>query len=493
MSIKSKNLYNQLLTMIIITFLTQCIILYRVSIVARNFGVSIELDAFNFANTMSVLIFSFITSGVTTVLIPNLNKVEDKESINSFVTIIYTLATFLLLIFLFFNKEIISITSSNGDKYFLELSRRILIILVISQYLNSYLGIANAVLQVNDQFNKSKMAILITNVMSIIIIILNPTMNIYEYALIISITSLLNVVLHYSLAIKNTNYRFKIRFNYKEKKIKELLKNFIPIIFSTGVYQISLMVDTLIAARLGVGQISILNYSNNIIGMVNTLIIGNIVTFLFPKIVKDLHDNKSKENIVKYMIIMNGILLFIILMFFLVGKDGLKILYYRGNFTSSAIDIVYLCSLIYIIAIPVSSARSIIYKYFYANNDTYTPFSNSLLISLLNIAISIILSKFIGLYGVVIGTSISTLFSFIFISIRLKNKFSIKINTFEFWLENLKIILACIIAFISIKYIQNIIIFNNLIINITITFILTLAIYILFLYIFKSKTLKYKL
>lgn len=493
MSIKRKNSYGQLLMIIIITFLTQSIILYRVSIVASNFGVSIELDAFNFANTMSVLIFSFITSGVTTVLIPNLNKVEDEESINSFLTTIYILATFLLLIFLFFNKEIITIASSNNDSYFVELSRKLLVILVISQYINSYLGIANAVLQVNNQFDKSKIAILITNVISIIIIILNPSMNIYEYALIISMTTILNVVLHYVLVIKNTNYRFKIGFNYREKKLKKLLKNFIPIIFSTGLYQISLMVDTLIASRLGVGQISILNYSNNVVGMVSTLIVGNIVTFLFPKIVKDLHDNKSKESILKYIIIMNSILLFIILMFFLVGKDGLKILYYRGDFTISAIDIVYLCSLIYIIAIPVSASRSIIYKYFYANNDTYTPFSNSLFISLLNIVISIILSKFIGLYGVALGTSISSLLSFIFISIKLKKKFAIKINTLEFFVENSKIILSCIIAFISIKYIQNIIIFNNLIINITITFILTLVIYILFLGIFKSKILKYKL
>src|SRR5699024_6032051 len=124
---------------------------------------------------------------------------------------------------------------------------------------------------------------------SITIIILNPSINIYKYALIINITSILNVILHYILMIKNTQYIFKISFNYKDKKLKKLLKNFIPIIFSTGLYQISLMIDTVIASRLGVGQISILNYSNNIMGMINTLIIGNITTFLFPKIVKDLY------------------------------------------------------------------------------------------------------------------------------------------------------------------------------------------------------------
>ncbi len=337
------------------------------------------------------------------------------------------------------------------------------------------------------------MIILITNLISITIIILNPSINIYKYALIISITSILNVILHYILMIKNTRYIFKISFDYKDKKLKKLLKNFIPIIFSTGLYQISLMIDKVISSRLGVGQISILNYSNNIMGMINALIIGNIVTFLFPKIVKDLYDTKSKGNISKYITIINGILFFIILIFILVGKDLLKILYYRGNFTSTAIDIVYICSLIYITVIPVSASRNIIYKYFYANNDTYTSFSNSLFISLLNIMISIIFSKFIGLYGIVLDTSISSLVSFASISIRLKKKFGIKINTFKFFMENLKLLLTSIITFIGIKYIQNIVTFNNLIIDIIITSILTLVSYILFLNVFKSKILKYKL
>lgn len=493
MKIRNKNLYKKLLIMIMITFLTQLCTLFRVSIVASNFGVSVELDAFNFANTMAVLIFSFITTGVTTVLIPNLNKAERQESINSFLTIVYGGGTFLLIVFLLFNKEIISIISNNKNEYFIELSSNILRILLISQYLTTYLGLSNAVLQINNQFNKSKLAILITTIISITIIIINSQVNIYEYALIINITAIINVVLQFILMIKTSKFKFKIKFNYKDEKLKKLLKNFIPIIFSTGVYQISLMIDTLIASGLGVGQISILNYSNNIIGMINAIIVGNIITFLFPKIVKDIEINESKENILKYITIINSILFLVVIGFFAVGKDLLKILYYRGNFTSLAIEVVYTCTLIYVIATPISASRNIIYKYFYANNDTYTPFTNSLFISLLNIIISVILSKFIGLYGVVLGTTISSIVSFITISIKLKKKFGVKVNTFNFFIKNSSVLVASIMTLIIVKYLQSIVLINNILINIFITSIGTVVIYIVILNILKNKILKYKL
>lgn len=67
---------------------------------------------------------------------------------------------------------------------------------------------------------------------------------------------------------------------------------------------------------------------------------------------------------------------------------------------------VYICTLIYIFGLPINAFRDLIYRYFYARGDTLTPFRNSLLISFFNIIISVILARFIDIYGIVLGTVI---------------------------------------------------------------------------------------
>ena len=71
-----------------------------------------------------------------------------------------------------------------------------------------------------------------------------------------------------------------------------------------------------------------------------------------------------------------------------------------------------MCTLIYVRGLPINAFRDLIYRYFYAKGDTLTPFRNSLLISFLNIVISIILARFIGIYGIVLGTVITSETSF---------------------------------------------------------------------------------
>lgn len=61
---------------------------------------------------------------------------------------------------------------------------------------------------------------------------------------------------------------------------------FLPIVFSTGIYKLSLMVDSTIAARLETGEITVLSYASQISNIINTLLIGNLLTYYYPKIVK---------------------------------------------------------------------------------------------------------------------------------------------------------------------------------------------------------------
>ena len=88
-----------------------------------------------------------------------------------------------------------------------------------------------------------------------------------------------------------------------------------------------------------------------------------------------------------------------------------------GNYTlaEDLTGIVDVGTALYMLGIPINSMRDLMYRYFYAKGDTITPFKNSLIVSILNILISIILSGYMQVNGIILGTVITSYISFIMI------------------------------------------------------------------------------
>ena len=91
---------------ILITLLIQFCGLVRSVILSKDFGASIELDAFYLANILTVSIFSVITAAISTVLIPNMvdNDVQKKSSTSNYLKFLFTISVILsdLLIFILY-------------------------------------------------------------------------------------------------------------------------------------------------------------------------------------------------------------------------------------------------------------------------------------------------------------------------------------------------------------------------------------------------------
>ena len=88
---KSENKKSacQLSLMIILTLLSQILALYKSRFTATSFGATNYMDAYNFALNIATFLFAFVTTGVTTVIIPAYVKKTDKKAVNSFITINY--------------------------------------------------------------------------------------------------------------------------------------------------------------------------------------------------------------------------------------------------------------------------------------------------------------------------------------------------------------------------------------------------------------------
>lgn len=417
-----KEKIKQMFFMMVLTLITQICLLIRTMLVAARFDISVELDAFNYANSITVFVYSFISAGIGTVIMPNLLDDKRHKAVNTFVTLIYSICFFILIIVISFRKTIISVLTKTTGNYFIEICSNLIIVLIINQFIISILGLIQGILFSNKKFNTVKFITLVSNAIALLIFFLNKKITIYRYAYIILITSILNLVMHL-LSSRKCNFKFKFNYEINTKYFNEMIINFIPIIFSNGLYQLSLMIDSTIASRLGNGQISILSYSNMVVIMINVLLIKNITNFMYPYLIESMKLGDSKKKICDYVLILNVVMWFVVSSFFVLGKDAIVLLYNHGNMNTISVNTIYICTLLYVIGLPASAVRGILYKYFYCSRDTLTPFKNSIVIGIVNSLISIILSTYIGIYGVVVGTVISSYLSLFTITIRFNKKF----------------------------------------------------------------------
>ncbi|CUO46100.1 lipid II flippase MurJ [Clostridium disporicum] len=487
----NKKAAKQLIIMIVLTILTQVVTILKTSTVASQFGATIQMDAFNFSTSIGTFIFSFIGAGVTTVLIPNLVKKDKKDSINIFISTLYTIAFLVLLIVYFFRRSIIGVLSSQNDEFIL-IASNIMLVTLLTQFITSFSGATNAIFQCKGKFNFPKLITLFTTIILIGLIVFMPNLTIYKYAAYIFVTSVLNIIIQIYLVKKN-GYKFNYRIDFSDKEFKNMFRTFLPTVLSTGLYQFSLVTDTVISSNLGEGSTSILGYSNSLMTMVNSVILTNLMTYFYPKIAKSIGREDSQERVFDLMILLNGIMCLFLVGFIVVGKSGIILLYERGKFTPTITEMVYIGTLIYMIGIPVNAMRDLVYRYFYANGDTLTPFKNSIVISISNIIISIILSKIFGIYGIIIGTVITSFISFIMILFRFNKKFGFKCNKRKLIIENIKIVLVSITVIVTIKFLITMLPSMTLIIEILLVGIITTLLYTTMLVVFRSKIYKIKL
>ena len=358
----------------------------------------------------------------------------------------------------------------------------------VSYYLSSVTNVTGAYFQCENRFNTPKVINLIAQLAVVIVLLIHHNVSIYEYAWIIAGGLLVNFIIDTIVALK-LGWRYKPSFSFN-KKTKHFANLFIPVLVSTGIYRISLLVDTVISSRLDAGSITVLSYSNQISGMVNSLIIGNLLIYCYPKIVKNINDNRDQSIFWNQTIFFHAVLCLIILGFAAVGQEGISLLFEHGKFEHEATMTVYYCCLIYIFGQQSNVIRDLVYRYFYALGDTKTAAKNSVLVGIINIIISILLSMWIGLYGIVLGTIIASAVSLIAILAKFKRTIGFKIvfsNVIKSYVASELIMIASIfLVFITKKYV----VIQSNIISILIFGIESIALFMVLTYLFNRKIIR---
>ena len=357
----------------------------------------------------------------------------------------------------------------------------------------------SAILNSYNKFAAASAAPIILNLVLIGILFFGKLLNdklVYFLSYGVSIAGFLQMIFLYKFVKKF--YVINLSFNFKiTKSIKNFFKKLLPSIFSSGVTQINILIGTIIAS-FQASAVSYLYYADRIY-QINLAIAGIAIgVVILPQLSKFVHQKRKN----KILVIQNKALelsMFLSLpatVALIIGsKEIISALFGYGSFNEDAVNNSSIALYYFGLGLPAFALIKVFSSFFFANQDTKTPFYISLFSVVLNIIISIYFFKYIGFIIIPIATTISSWFNSLALFIFLKNRDLFSFNKI-FVIRFLKIVSSSIIMGGFFQYL--ILLFENQLIYehnlklffMILTVVLTLIFYLLLSYFFKAFNLK---
>lgn len=250
-------------------------------------------------------------------------------------------------------------------------------------------------------------------------------------------------------------------------EIKTLYNLAIPLIIGSAVYEVNDIVDKQISSSLGEGNVSYLNYGSTINEIVTGVIVMALSTVLFSHFaswVSEGNTHKLERTLKICMTYLTFTILPIITLCTFAGDDIVRILYARGSFGETEVYYTYYVSIGYAVGFLFSSIRAILIKVIYAFKDTRGAMVNGIVSVLLNIILSIFISRLLGVWGISLATSIAMLFSTILLCVQIRKhlpSFSIVSERRELIKELIAFVVSSAITCLSSRLLD----INNIILS----------------------------
>ena len=266
-----------------------------------------------------------------------------------------------------------------------------------------------------------------------------------------------------------TRYYYKPSINFKIKinpKINFFLKKLLPSIFSSGVTQINILVGTIIAS-FEAGAVSYLYYADRIY-QINLAIAGIAIgTVALPELSKKIREG----NIFEIVNIQNKSIELCLLLsmpaclgLIIASQQITSALFGYGSFLETDVILTAQALKYFGYGVPAFALIKVLSNFFFARDNTKTPFYISVFSVLLNFLITIFYFKEFGFIIIPIATSIATWCAVVvYITLLLKLKY-FKANSFfytNFAKINISVSVMSLVLYFFINYFEDKLIYTN--------------------------------
>ncbi len=417
------------LILMVLTVISKVLGLLREVTLSYFYGTSNISDAYLISQTIPVVIFSFVGVGISTGYIPIYTNIEQKQSTekanhytNNLFNILVAICILIIIFGVIYARQIVALFASGFDRNTLNLAVFFTRISLISIIFTSFIHLFSAFLQLKNNYIVPALVSVPMNLLIIVSVIVSSNGNIYILA-VGSVFAILSQVIFFTPFVYRKGYRYRPIIDLHDNNIKSMLILVLPVILGVAVNDINVLIDRTLASQIAVGGISALNYANKLNRVIHGIFVLSVSTVIYPKISKMATNNNTlgyKSAISEAVVAINLLLLPATVGIMILGEPIVRILFGRGAFNIQAIKLTSTTLFFYSIGMLGFGMREVISKAFYSMQDTKTPMINATLGMIINIVLNIILSRFMGIGGLALATSISATITsgLMFISLR---------------------------------------------------------------------------
>ena len=413
---KSKRIGRALVSVSAIVAATKLAGLVKQIVTASAFGATQRTDIIMLSEGLISNLDYLLVQSMATAFIPTYiaAKNERPEAGKAFVS--NTIKAFLLFtacisLLILLGSPLIS--KILAPSYSAELSGKLAACLRVfapSLIIVTALAVFSALLKANERFVPSELVGFNQSVILILLVILiggrfgadTLVIGFYCYAVF-------NLV--FLMAASRGHWRLERGNPFADENVRRLLRMMGPLLLGYSMVFVNQQVDKIIVSGLGEGAVTAMHYAAVLSGFIGTFV-GSICGVLFTYVTESIAEQKDEDAAAltgSALVQLVTLLLPVAVLTVLNAGDIAAIVFGRGRFDESAVQNCALALLGYAFMFVPLTARELFSRFQYGYGDSRRPMINSVIGIGFNIAASIVLSRFLGVLGVTLATSISVL------------------------------------------------------------------------------------
>lgn len=399
----------------------------REVVMTNLFGASIATDAFYIATIIPKTLYDLLIAGhVNGAIIPVLSEVatRNKQEFWRLTSVLLTLTTvitgLLTILLTLFAPQAVSLVSSGADEATFDLAVNLLRLTSPALILLGLFSILSGALYALRSFTWPAFSGVVFNGAIVVLTFAltplfrpnDPTGQGIQAAAMGWVAGSLGQLLLQTFGLRGAQLR--INFNFRHPAVKQVVKLYIPVMFS-------LIVDTLIvrtfsynlASQTGTGSLGYMNWATTLIQFPQGLVATAISIAILPTLARQaLIATETKDETSFRDTLGLGLRLSITLILpatvglFVLAQPIISLLFERGEFTPQNTLITMDVLRLYLIGLPFAAVDLLLVYAFYARKDTLTPALIGVFSLIVYMIVAIVLLPSIGLFSLMIADSV---------------------------------------------------------------------------------------
>lgn len=403
----------------------------REVLIARGFGASQDSDIYYTATNGIIIVMGLLGGGLQTTLVPIFAEVKRKygrEGKNNFysnimsITLVITLAL-MALVFVLARPYVKLLAVGFEGRVFDAVVYLLRLGLPMIVFL-SFTYVSNAYLQSDQVYGPHALMGIPYNFIFIIYLLVqkNPSVTGLMVCTLVASSSQFFIQIP---ALRERGLKYKFRPQIHDEHISETFKLVMPIILSSAVYQLNMLIDRSLASKLVEGSVSSLGYASKVNTMVISVFVVAITSVVFPKLAKAVEERDVKKTGDLFESSMSLVALVVLpatVGMMILSTPIVKVLFERGRFDETATILTSGALLFYAPGLIGQSFRMTLENMYYSMKDTRTPMITGMISVGINILLNFLLIGFLAHRGLALATAISSLFSAVTLYVLLRKK-----------------------------------------------------------------------